>query len=161
MTWVKDKVTDFILDIAENLLIEINHDTKIFPEDSDEYIDLTAGGTANIFSDWAELQDNNAVTFTSKVGADGAHISSVLIEDLDTDDKIYIMELGYGDGTGPGTTTVLRHRFMAGNAKKLDAIQQIPIRIDHIPAGSTVYWRMKCETLSAVCRISIRYHHHN
>ena len=161
MTWVKDKLTDVIHAIAEELLLEINHDTKLFPEDSDEYIELTAGGTANIFSDWAELVDNNAVTFSSKIVGTGAHISAVMVEDLDTSDKRYIMEIGYGDGTGPGTTTVLRHRFMSGDVKKLDAIQQVPIRIDQIPVSSTVYWRMKCETLSAKCFIHIRYHFHS
>jgi len=141
----------------ERLLLEIQHESPIFPEDTDEVITLTAGGEVDTFSDWAEIAiDGNGTSFSSKVALVPAHISGILIEDLDTKDKRYLMEIAYGDDK----TAVLRHRFVSGETKKLAAIQFMRIRSEEITAGETVYYRMKCETASATCEISLRYHPH-
>ena len=66
------------------------------------------------------------------------------------------MEIAYGDDK----TNVLRHRFISGEEKKLEAITFMRIRAEEIPAGEKVYYRMKCETASATCEISLRYHVH-
>ena len=141
----------------DRLLLEIQHESPIFPEDSDDVITFTAGGVADTFGTWAEIAvDVSGTTFSSKIASVSAHISGILIEDLDTKDKRYLLEIAYGDDK----TVVLRHRFVSGEAKKLAAIQFMKIRAEEIPSGETVYYRMKCETASATCEISLRYHFH-
>ena len=141
----------------EELLLEIQHESDIFPEDTDESVTFTAGGTVNTFGSWVEIAvDGNGATFSSKVATETGHISGILIEDLSVKDKRYLLEIAYGDDK----TNVLRHRFLSGEVKKLEAIQFVRIRADAIPAGEKVYYRMKCETAGATCEISLRYHTH-
>lgn len=120
-------------------------------------VTFTAGGTVNTFGSWAEIDvDGDGDTFSSKVASAGQHISGILIEDLDTRDKRYVLEIAYGDDK----SQVLRHRFVSGEVKKLEAITFMRIRAEAIPAGETVYYRMKCETALATCEVSLRYHDH-
>jgi len=139
------------------LFLEAQHESALFPEDTDEVVTFTAGGTVNTFGSWAEIAvDGNGTTFTSKVATENGHISGILVEDLDTVDKRYLLEIAYG----ADKTSVLRHRFLTGDAKKLDAVNYMRIRAEDIPAGETVYYRMKCETAGATCEVSLRYHTH-
>lgn len=145
-----------IADIAV-LILEAQHESSIYPEDTDEVVTFTAGGAINTFGAWAEIDvDGNGDTFSSKLATENGHISGILIEDLDTVDKRYLLEIAYGDDK----TNVLRHRFLSGEVKKLAAVQFMRIRAEDIPAGETVYYRMKCETAGATCEISLRYHTH-
>jgi len=135
------------------------HLSYIFPEDSDETILLTAGGTDNAFGDWAEIKDDQNVTLSSQATENDLYISSLTVEEADTQDVIYSVEVGYGDGTVGGTTVVGSHRFAAPLTKFVDIVQQIRVRPLKIPAGETIYYRMKCETASKKCNVSIRYHY--
>jgi len=129
----------------------------IYPADTDDVVILTAGGTDDTFGDWAEIDtDAGGDTFSSKIAGQDAHISGFLVEDLDTVDKRYLLEISYGDDK----TNVLRHRFLSGEVKKLPAVQFMRIRTERLPAGVTVYYRMKCETADATCEVSLRYHFH-
>ena len=139
------------------LVLEARHESGIFPEDTDEVVTFTAGTPANTFGPWAEIAvDGNGTTFSSKVATETGHISGILVECLDTIDKRYLLEIAYGDDK----TNVLRYRFISGQTKELEAMQFVKIRADEIPAGETVYYRMKCETAGATCEISLRYHTH-
>lgn len=139
------------------LLREIQHESDIFPEDTDESVTFTAGGAINTFGAWVEIAvDGNGETLSSKVAEENGHISGILIEDMSVKDKHYLLEIAYGDDK----VNVLRHRFIAWDAKKLDAVNFMKIRAEDIPAGETVYYRMKCETALATCEISLRYHTH-
>jgi len=139
------------------LYLDARHESSIFPEDSDEVVTFAAGAPANTFGSWAEIAvDGNGTTFSSKVATENAHISGILIEDLSDKDKRYLLEIAYGDDK----TDVLRHRFLSGEVKKLEAVQFMRIRAEVIPAGETVYYRLKCETAGATCEISLRYHTH-
>ena len=143
--------------LLDKLIEEFEHDSDIYPENTNQVVTFAAGGTVNTFGTWAEIDiDGNGDTFSSKVATTAQHISGILIEDLDTVDKCYLLEIAYGDDK----TNVLRHRFISGTGPKLAAIQFVRIRAAQIPAGETVYYRMKCETASATCEISIRYHSH-
>ena len=142
---------------VDTLIREAEHDSSIYPENSGQVVTFTAGGEANTFGAWAEIDIvGGGDTFSSKVASTGQHISGILVEDLDTADKRYLLEIAYGDAK----TVVLRHRFISGEVKKLAAIQFVRIRAAQIPAGETVYYRMKCETAGATCEISLRYHSH-
>jgi len=132
---------------------ELSHVSQYFPVDTDETITFVAGGVANIFSVWAEIVDNNAITFSSKLATCNGHISGVLIEDADTTDKRYLFEISYG----ADKVIVVRGRVMSGTTLK-STLQQGRRRSESIPAGETVYYRMKCETIEAELELAIRYH---
>ncbi len=142
---------------VDYLYLDSQHESAIFPEDTDEVVTFAAGGDANTFGTWAEVKvDGNGTTFSSKLAEVEGHISGLLIEDMSVKDKHYLLEIAYGDDK----VNVLRHRFIAWDIKKLDAVNFMKIRADDIPAGETVYYRMKCETALATCEISLRYHYH-
>jgi len=130
--------------ILNELDVEMQHLSQYFPEDTDETITFVAGGTANTFGTWAEIVDNNAVTFSSKLAACTGHISGILIEDADTTDKRYLFEIAYGTPK----VVVCRGRILSGTTLQ-STLQQGRRRSLDIPAGETVYYRLKCETLSA------------
>ncbi|MCK4817429.1 hypothetical protein KA005_16785 [bacterium] len=132
------------------------HESFLFPEDSDETITMTAHASANTFSAWAEIVDNNAVTFSSKLALKSGHISTVMAESASVTDKVYIYEIGYGAAK---TVTVIG-RLMSGNVR-IGNTQQERIRALEIPAGETVYYRIKCETGGANITASCRYHTHD
>jgi len=140
----------------EELSLEAAHTTHIFPEDTDETVTFTAGVANNAWLAWTEIVDNNAVTFSSKVAACQAHISAVIAEEVDTINKSYVYEIAYGDDK----TIVSRARFASSAANRGNPIQETRVRAAHIPAGETVYYRMKCETGGATADVSIRYHCH-
>ncbi|MBA7602859.1 hypothetical protein ES703_09955 [subsurface metagenome] len=92
------------------LIREIQHESCIFPEDTDETVTFTAGGVANTFGTWVEVAvDVTGVTFSSKLADKNAHISAILIEDMSVKDKHYLLEIAYGDDK----VNALRHRFIA------------------------------------------------
>jgi len=141
------------------------HESFIFPEDTDEYCEVSAGAGNNVFDAWAELVDNNAVTFSSKITERASHISFIIV-DYSLVNLMYIIELSYGDAH----TIIGRGRFisrcLAGDAKICQdccfgtSIHPIFLRPKLIPAGETVYFRIKCETSMSACRFHIRYHFH-
>lgn len=137
------------------LYTEAFHESHLFPEDTDESITFTAGGGNNTFGAWAEIVDNNPVTFSSKFATDDGHISSIKLIDASVNDKVYIIELSYG----ADKKIVALYGFVSGTVL-LPPTQQVRIRSCVIPAGETVYYRMKCETGAATCRVLLRYHHH-
>ena len=144
-----------ITDILEELELEASHASYLFPEDTDETVTFTAGGTNNTFGAWVEIGDNNAVTFSSKLASNEGHISASAIESANINGKVYLIEIAYG----AAKTIVAIHRFKSevGTEK----FQLCRMRTLKIPAGETVYYRMKCETASATCEINLKYHFHS
>lgn len=134
------------------------HQTSLFPANASDVCTFKAGATPNVFGDWAEIADSpSGNKLTSAFATEEGHITGVLVEDLDTDDKRYLFEIAYGETT---KTVILRHRFVSGVDKKLPPLQFVRIRSVIIPVGEKVYYRMKCETGSAECEMSFRYHPH-
>ena len=154
-------ITDITLDLIKDLQLDNHHETKIFPPDSNAYIQFTAGNVANQFGDWIEIKDNNEVSLSTVFADCEGAFSGILLENFSVIDKIYILEVGYGDGTIEGTINVMRHRFSTGDTdKKVPAVNYVRINALMVPSGSTLYYRMKCETASANCEASFRYHYH-
>lgn len=139
---------------VNQLLREIQHDTYIFPEDTDKFITFTAGALDNAWSDWAEIVDSSANKFSDKATA-SLHISALMVEDANIKDKTYMIEIAQGDAKAPVTP----YRFISGESK-LPAVQHMRVRADHIPAGAEAYYRMKCEDGGKTCDLHIRYHLH-
>jgi len=156
LTAVLSNLSTLVSDL-EIVLLEHRHDTFIFPEDTDETVTFTAGGTNNSFCDWVEIEDNNGIMFSSKFVSSIGHLASILIEGVDVKDKAYLIELAYGSDK----TSITSYRFIAGETNKLPAIQQVRIRTEHVPSGEKLYYRMKCETSGKTCTLSFRYHYHN
>lgn len=148
----KDQPINEIRDNVDELINESSHLSYYFPEDSNEIITFTAGGGVNTFGAWAEIVDNNAVTFSSKVASDIGHISLVSVEQTSVADKVYILEIAYG----ATKVIITRHRVLVGAGRLSSA--QTRVRALKIPAGETVYYRMKCETAGATAQVALRYH---
>ncbi|MBW2363560.1 MAG: hypothetical protein JRF25_00515 [Deltaproteobacteria bacterium] len=144
-----------INDQVEELYDDTFHLSQYFPEDSDETVTFTAGGTNNTFGAWAEIVDNNPVTFSSKMATCNGHVSTVLVENASIKDEVYIFEISYG----ASNTIVLRGRVLSATIL-LSTVQQDRRRALKILAGETIYYRMKCETAGATLRVSLRYHCH-
>lgn len=143
-----------ILDVLD---LEAEHESFIWPEGTDEVVTCTAGAVASAFSSWVELDiDGDGDTLSSKLTDAVCHISALIIEDLSDDDEVYDLEIAYGDDK----TNIGRHRFLSGEAKKLSGVMYLRIRAPEIPAGETVYYRMKCSKALATCEIHVRYHLH-
>jgi len=142
--------------ILNFLKVDAAHESFIFPEDSDETITMTAHASVDTFSTWAEIVDNNAVTFSSKLALKDGHISSIMAESASVTDKVYIYEIAYG----AAKTIIVRGRLMSGSVR-ISNTQQARIRGLEIPAGETVYYRIKCETGGASITASLRYHTHD
>ena len=145
-----------IEEILNFLEEEAKHFTNIFPEDSNETVTFTAHANADTFSAWAEIVDNNAVTFSSKLALNCGHISAAMAESASATDKVYIYEISYGTAK----TVVVTGRIMSGSVR-IGNTQQPRIRGLGIPAGETVYYRIKCETGGADITASLRYHTHD
>ena len=109
---------------------ELFHVCQYFPEDSNETVTFTAGGTVNTFGSWVEIVDNNAVTFSSKLSSNGGHVSGVLIEDTSVRDNIYIFEIAYGSSH----VVVVHNRFLSAT-NLIDTVQQGRRRSEGIPVG--------------------------
>lgn len=139
--------------ILNELLHEVIHLSQYFPEKSNETITFTAGAVADTFGAWAEIVDNNAVTFSSKMLSDDSHIGGLLVEDASVVDKIYVFEIGYG----ASKIVVVRNRVLSGSTLQ-NMVQQGRRRSLTILPGETVYYRMMCETALATLRVAIRYH---
>ena len=161
-TWldiVGQAIIEAIQTDVDELILEMQHDSVLFPENTNRKVEFTAGNPANTWSAWAEIEDDTPVTpdtLSSKFTTQ-AHLSGLLVEDLSNKDKRYQLEVAYGDAK----TRILTHRFLSGEVKKLPAIQFMRIRAAQMPAGETIYYRMKCETAGATCEVSFRYHYHS
>jgi len=133
---------------------EFHHDTQIFPEQSNYTWVPTAGSPNNTYGDWAEIIDSNSITLQSKdVVGYHLHISAVVLEDASVKDKVYTIEIAYGDNKTPITAA----RFMTGNTKE-GAANSTKVRAEHIPHGEQIFYRLQCETAGATCQLHLRFH---
>ena len=134
------------------------HTTGLFPESTELTCTFVAGGTNNTFGAWAEIEDDTGGTtlkLTAQAASATLHLCAMFIESTDTADKMYQIEIGYGSTP----TVVYRIRFGSGT-KKVETQQTGRMMCDHIPQGETIKYRMKCETASAECTVSFRFHTH-
>jgi len=129
-----------------------HHVSGIFPEDSDELVTLTAGGTDNVFGAWAEITDG-AVTLSSKFAAKPGHIVAIIIEDVNQVDERYVLEISHG----PSYVVIGRTRFMKSGVL-VNVEHSRRIRSHHITPGHLVYYRLKCETLGKTAIVQFRYY---
>ena len=134
---------------------EFHHNSRIFPQYSGETWVMTAGLTNNIFSDWIGVVDSEPVYLADKCTTGyHLHITAIALEDASDKDKIYNLELAYGESI---KTIITRARFMSGNTKA-GATSPVKIRAEHIPCGEPIFYRLQCETGGATLQCHIRFH---
>lgn len=114
---------------------------------------LTAGGVINTFGAWAPVVDNLAAELSTVFAAQDGHITAISIEDASIKDERYELEVSYG----AARVVVGRSRFMKVNIK-VNVNHKVMIRSIHIPAGETVYYRLKAETALATAEVHFRYY---
>jgi len=153
MAYIKQLVNN-----SEILAEHITHTTAIFPEATNIDCVLTAHASANTWSSWTEIVDTTGtpVTLSSKFAANSGHISAMLIEDTDTTDTRFQIEIAYGSAK----TIVSRHRILT-ETNKLPTAEVARERGSIIPAGETIYYRAMCETADAkTITVHFRYFLH-
>ena len=149
------KLLRHVAEDTHDLHDEASHVSRLFPEDTDETVTVTAGG-ANTFGAWAELVDNNAVKLSSKYNSMDMHISQIAVTSTDTNDKRWILEVSYG------AAKVVHARLAFGSGTKHIATEQMArFRAPEIPVDELIYARLKCETAGAIATLSLRYHSHS
>ena len=114
---------------------------------------LTAGAVANTYGAWAPVVDNIPVELSTVFAAQPGHICAISIEDASIKDERYLLEVAYG----AARVVVARSRFMKVNIK-VDVNHKTMIRSIHVPAGETVYYRLKAETALATAEVHFRYY---
>lgn len=146
----------------DDVLVELAHRSRLFPDLSSD-IDLTCtltSGEIDTFGTWAEITDSGAKTLSSIVADHALHISALRIRSSSRADKLYVVELGYGPDASH-VTIVGPHDFGSGT-KKIDSDEQVRFRVERIPKGQKVYYRMLTEdTANATVTVVLRYHHHS
>ena len=139
-------------DSLEHLGQHETHSSHIFPESTDLTITLTAHADPDTWSAWAEIQDSDATTFSSKI-ASVAHISAVSIESTSVANETWMVEVAYG-----GSKSIsARARFVSQSIGMLELVQFFRIRSFHIPANETIYYRLMCSSGGASCLVHFRY----
>ena len=137
-----------------NTWLTEHHETYIFPDDTNLTCTLTAAEAANTWSSWIEIADSGTTTLSSKFAAHGGHIVSMIVESVSEIDTIYMVELSYGSSN----TIITRWRF-AGTTKFQNPSHQVRVRSPHIPAGETIYYRLKSATAVAdTALVHFRYY---
>ena len=140
----------------DHLVLEGEHETFIFPDDTNLTCTLTAHASANTWSTWTEITDGTT-TMSSLFTTIGGHLSGMIIESLSELDTVYMLEIGYG-----GDKTILSRSRFAGTDKFQNPSHQERFRGVISPAGGTIYYRLKSATAVAnTALVHFRYHFNN
>lgn len=139
--------------LVRDIWIFTHHVSDIFPDDTNKTVTLTAGAVVNTFGAWAAIVDNLAAELSTVFAVDSGHICCLLIEDCNQTDDRYELEIAYG----AARVMVARSRFMKV-LNKVNVNHQTRVRSIHIPAGETLYYRLKCEVALATVEMHFRYY---
>lgn len=130
------------------------HESSIFPSDTDLTCTFTAHATPDTWSAWAEIQDSGATKLSDACATDPMHITAIGIETLSEDDAIYMIEIVWG----AAKTSITSGRF-AGATKFQTPTEHLRFWAPPVPAGELIYVRMKTDTAVAdTCTVHFRYH---
>lgn len=134
----------------------VDHDSNVFPTNTNLTCTLTALDTANTFSNWATVVDSGATELSAVFAAQGGHLTAMNIESLSEENTIYELEIAYGASHLKLTSM----RFAGGTKfQSASALQRLQAR--RIPTGETVYYRMRTATAVAdTALVNFRFHSH-
>ncbi len=122
------------------------HTTVIFPDDTSVTCKLTAHANAHQWSGYTEIKDTaepTPVSLSSKFASNPGYIVAMVVENSDTADTLFMVEISYG--TDPDYTIVSGHRVLT-QTNKLPTVESPRVRGAKIPAGETIYYRCMCAT---------------
>jgi len=137
------------LDILDVLLLYNENIAFLYPEDTNVFIPLMAGGAPNTFGAWAEIVASDATTLSSKFTSKTGYLSELLVKNASATNKMYVIEIAYGDDK------VVVSRMMWYS----DWTYILNVRSARIPMGEVVYYRLKSETALATVRATFRYYY--
>lgn len=146
---------DLIQAEGHSVYLSVSNETFIFPEETNVKVTLTAGGVANTFGNWVEIVDSNAVSLSSKFTTQAGHLAEINTEDYSITHKRYMIEIAYGDTK----EVIARTRVKAEQLGATPFVYYLELRSKEIPAGETIYYRMKAETAGATLECSFRYYY--
>jgi len=136
------------------ILDAVMHVTQIFPSDTNLTCIFMAHADANTWSAWTEIVDSGATSLSALFATVQGYITSLGIEILSDVNAVYMIELGWGANHVLVTTA----RF-AGGTKFDTAAAHLRFWAPRIPAGQTIYYRMKTETAVAdTAQVHLRVH---
>ncbi len=150
------RLTETRAEYIDDINDALNHPTYIFPGDTDLTCTFTAGQPADTFGAWAEIADSEATTLSSLFAAAPGHITVIQEEEVSDQNTRYQLEIAYG----AAKTHITSQRF-AGSGKFQSPDNHARVFATEIPAGETVYYRMKSNTAVAdTALVHLRYHTH-
>jgi len=150
------RLTETRAEYLDDINDALRHKTYIFPGDTDLTLTLTAGQAADEFGTWASLIDSRSTNFSSLIATAPGHITVIQQEELSNENTRYMVELAYG----VAKVHLTSQRF-AGSGKFQNPDNHARIFGPEIPAGESVYYRMKSNTAVAdTAIVHIRYHIH-
>lgn len=155
---VSDNQTALITNVSKTRNVD-SHLTYLFPDRTDAYTVLVAGGTNNSFGNWSVVVGSNSSTFSECTASGGLHISSFVVEEVGDLDERYMAEFAYGAGPDPSSTIVSRHRFSAAAKDWLPSPHQMRVRADHIPQNDTIWYRAMCSKGNSTVHGYFRYYY--
>ena len=133
----------------------LHHQSHVFPGDTNKECTLTAAEAANTWSDYTEITDGTT-TLTSLFATSPGHITVIQEESLSEIDTFYMLEITWGSAH-----TLVTEQRMAGGTKFQNPDYHARTYAPAIPAGETIYYRMKTATAVAdTCTVHLRYHNH-
>ncbi|GAI35230.1 unnamed protein product, partial [marine sediment metagenome] len=95
----------------DEIILELEHETFIFPEATNLTVDLGLGGAAaNVWSGWQEVVDSATNKFSDKFATRAGHISAAQAEEATPADQVFMLEIAYG----AAHTVISRARFISG-----------------------------------------------
>ena len=138
------------------ILDGLQHSSRVFPDDTNKTVTLTAHADANTWSDWAEIVDNNALAFSSVFATKEGHITVIQEEELSDESTVCMLEIAWG-----AAHNLVTEQRCAGSGKFQNPDNHARIYVAPIPAGEIVYYRMKTATAVAdTAKVHFRYHTH-
>lgn len=133
---------------AASLLAHNENEEYVYPDGVGATVSFTAGGGIDTFGAWVEIVDNGAVTLSSKFAANSGYVVELMTRTYSVPNEIFIIELSYG-----ATNIIL------GRAKvRSDWTYVMTLLSVRVPAGETIYYRMKAQTAGATLIADFRYY---
>ena len=135
-------------DVLDKLELHTEHEAALYPDSANATATFTAGGSSDTFGAWAEIVDDGAVTLSSKFAAGNGYLQQMMTRDYSDANKIYLVEISYG-----AAKTVVGRVKVRSDWTYVSDLNSVVI-----PAGETVYYRMRCEVGGATLVADFRYY---
>jgi len=144
-----------ILTRAMEIQAFVQNETFLFPEATNITCTLAAGGGNNTWGAWVQIQDSNALLFSTRFAARAGFLSECALSNFSVDLSRYMFEIGWG----AVPTVVARGMCISATAATGPLPYFVDLRSGQIPAGELIYYRMMCETGGATCLVGFRYYY--